>query len=268
MMISFIFLLLATPVFAADWTFSTQPYEGVRIWVNGTEAKATLVSNDKEIGTFRMNVPNSSFRLKVSKSGFRNFEATASPAQTRFLAALDTENSRLRFLQRIPTGAQPKSATFLDETHVVLPLLADHGIDVASVVSNEIQRIAPPANLAARQGFVESAVIKNQGELWVSQMTTNSVHVFSLPGLLYQSTLPVPGQWGKVLLSDPDRRIVYFSKWMSKDIAIIDSQTHQITGSIPAGGVPRGLALSQDGKYLYVAQYGRDNGEEDRKSVV
>jgi YVTN family beta-propeller protein len=50
--------------------------------------------------------------------------------------------------------------------------------------------------------------------------------------------------------------LVYVSNEDSDDITIIDSRTDSVIGSIPAGKRPRGLALSPDGRTLFVAVSG------------
>ena len=106
---------------------------------------------------------------------------------------------------------------------------------------------------------MESLILEDKEELWISQMNSNSIHVFDLEELTYLKTIPLSGKWVKVMLYDEQRNRVYASNWISKDISVIDVSQAKEIKKINVGGVPRGLYLSKDAHNLYVAQYGKEN---------
>jgi DNA-binding beta-propeller fold protein YncE len=98
-------------------------------------------------------------------------------------------------------------------------------------------------------------------------MTVNAVHIFELNNLAYKDTVVAGGKWGKVLLFDPGIDIVFLSNWSSKNISVIDILTRREVYRFDAGGTPRGLMLSKDGMFLYIAQYGLKT-DSDRSGTI
>lgn len=103
-------------------------------------------------------------------------------------------------------------------------------------------------------GFVEFCLLPKRGELWVSQMHANAVHVLDLETLEPMATIPTRGVWPKVICADPEERLAYVSNWESRSVSVIDIASRRVLRVIPVSGVPRGLALSRRG-YLYVCLY-------------
>jgi YVTN family beta-propeller protein len=58
----------------------------------------------------------------------------------------------------------------------------------------------------------------------------------------------------------PDARLVYVSAESSGEIAVVDPQLGSVVARIAVGKRPRGLALSRDGRLLYVALSGSPRG--------
>lgn len=54
---------------------------------------------------------------------------------------------------------------------------------------------------------------------------------------------------------NPVNNRVYLSHWQTCDISVINPDTHKEVQKIKTKTVPRGLAFSEDGKYMYCAQF-------------
>jgi len=57
-----------------------------------------------------------------------------------------------------------------------------------------------------------------------------------------------------VICPHPDGR-VFVSNWVSRTVSALDGDTGRLLGQYKVAGTPRGLALSPDGKLLYVANF-------------
>ena len=176
------------------------------------------------------------------------------------LSPLFTEEISVSPVQRsgeVWTGYQPKSVTFApDGSCLIVPLLGDSGVDLFSVPwLHRIGRLAPPGEYAAKKGFVEPAVLSRRGEIWISQMTTGMVHIFDLESFEYLRSFSTRGRWSKVILADSDEDRVFISNWLSYTVESIDPEDGSPIRTYRTGGIPRGLGLSPNEKYLYVANF-------------
>ncbi len=251
-----------------------QPYRESRILVEGEPVAARLIQSDKTLGLLQFDAPRFQdglgFRLAIEHEGYRTAYRvmTAGDARTTQLMVLDQATSAHEFFARWSVGGQPKSVTFLDARRVVLPLMLGDGADVVNILTGEVTRVSPPAKWARHMGFVETVVLRDENEFWVSQMYTHTVHVFDLGTLAYKETISLKGGWVKVLCYDQARHRVYASNWNTGDISLIDARTHAVTGRIRVGGVPRGMQISNDGRLLRIAQFGGKNDTDGAGRVV
>lgn len=262
--------------------FYLQPYAGASISVSGKAAAYALRKAENSLGLLSLSLDTDWFSqdagsskpdaasakagspgptLRISKAGYEPFSIGLSDLRAGdesgkpAFIALRKRGSPYALERLIATGRQPKSVTFIDGRRVAVPLLDGPGIDIVDVYSGRSQRIAPPPPYAARHGFVESLALPERDELWVSQMTTGSIHVFSLSTLAYKATIRSGGVWGKVLAYNPVLDRVFFSNWVSQDISVIDPNGYREESRVNCGAVPRGMAFSADGLYMYLAQY-------------
>jgi YVTN family beta-propeller protein len=198
--------------------------------------------------------------IRLSAAGYHPRELTASLRSPLTLEVkLEREGSRLAKRSEMPTGRGPKSVAFTPDGRFILcALLEGEGVE-AIPTDGAAGRLVltPPAPWAAKKGFVEMAFLAGRQELWVTQMTTGMVHVFSLSDFTWLATFSAGGSWPKFLLVSPDERTAYVSNWESRDVSVIDTAARAATARIPVGGVPRGLALSRDGRFLYVCLFDR-----------
>ena len=259
--------------------FYLQPFQGSKISIDNKPIRFQKIRVDKTIGLLKIKAPlyrdglgfsltivNKNFKT-VTRKVFLQGQDENWPKQPPFFA-LDKKNSNHRFRHYWKTGKKPKSVTFIDQYRVAIPLLNDTGIDIIHILSGETKRIEPPSKYSRLGGFVESLVLKDEKEFWVSQMNSHSIHVFDLDQLSYIKTIPLSGKWVKALLYDNERHRVYASNWITKDISVIDVSQAKEIKKIDVGGIPRGLYLSEDHRYLYVALYGREHDTDRQGRLV
>ncbi len=172
-------------------------------------------------------------------------------------AKLEREGSALRLLRSIRCGPSPKSLLFSrDGRRLFAALLGGQGADVFDAMSGEkVGELKPPEAYARQAGFVEMALRPGTNEIWLSQMTSGSVHIFDSETLSYKSTASCKGSWSKVVLFDSSGSTCYVSNWLSKDIAVIDAETRSVKRLIKTSGVPRGMVLSADESVMWVALF-------------
>ena len=198
--------------------------------------------------------------IHLAAAGYQPKDLTVSLSSLLTIEVkLEREGSRLAKRSEMPTGREPKSVAFTPDGRFILcTLLEGEGVEaIPTDGTADRLALAPPASWAAKKGFVELAFLAGRQELWVTQMTTGMVHVFSLPDFAWLASFPTGGSWPKFILVSPDEKTAYVSNWESRDISVIDAAARAATARIPVGGVPRGLALSRDGRFLYVCLFDR-----------
>ena len=176
-------------------------------------------------------------------------------------AKLERAASVLRLARVIATGRRPKSVEFTpDGRYVVVAPLSGDAVEVIDPRTGTlVANLAPPERWARSQGFVETA-FPGRGEVWVSQMYTDLLHVFSLADYSYLRSVSSGGSFPKVLLAHPDGR-VFASNWLSETVSALSPDGMTRLGSMRAGSTPRGLALSPSGGTLYMANFGNGSIE-------
>jgi YVTN family beta-propeller protein len=267
------------PRLSKNYIFMLQPYTRTSVALNGKKIRPTILYRDKTMAKVSIPIPGSitkkTVTLTLTKRGYSPFTRKIDLTAARLpqpeaipLFVLDKKEHSHSFYSAYKTGKQPKSVRFINNTTLAVPLLNDHGIDIINIHNGPIKRILPPASFASQKGFVESIVIEDEDELWISQMTTNSTHVFSLYTFAYKRTIAASGSWCKFLLENPYKETVLLSNWDSQDISIIDKNSYREIKHIDAGGIPRGLCLSPEGKYLYICQYGHWNDTDANGQIL
>lgn len=258
--------------------FFLQPFKGVQLAVDGHSIAARFSNADKTLA-------QADVTLKALPAGQSTALLTATHTATGStrvidvqlsdtlptaipLVTLDLPTARHRFVRRIMTGKQPKSAMFITATKVVLPLLDDNHSEVVDILTGEVTRLELPAKYAKRGGFVESVMVPPLGEFWVSQMKASAVHRFAADTLEYRGTIDLSGAWTKVLGYDAVRNVVYASNWNSSDISVISVKSLKEIKKIKLAGVPRGMAFSNDGNTMVAAIFGGKNDSDQAGRTV
>jgi YVTN family beta-propeller protein len=243
-----------------------QPYSSAVFTLDGKELKARFSKHDKTLAQAELTLPNRPARetsllltvtdKKTGGSRLINVVLTAEKVAETPLVFIDKPAARHRFVRRIATGKQPKSAMFISDRQVILPLLDDNHVEVIDIVTGQTRRLELPARYAKAGGFVESVRVPSRGEFWVSQMKAAAIHRFAADTLEYRGTIHVSGAWTKVLAYDAVRNLVYASNWNSADISVVSVQELKEIKKIKLGSVPRGMAFSADGNTMVAAMFG------------
>lgn len=228
---------------------------------------AVLILNDsvqkpfkEEKGVKFYTIPSTVYYGFLRATGYRDkylvFQQISEEIPEIKMEKMDTS---LVFKSTVDTGStsQPKSVRFSpDGRFLVAPLLNGEGIYIFDLNTHkEIRKGVIPKKYGEKKGFVESFFINRLGELWISQMTTGMIHVLDSKNFAYKMSFPAGGKWSKVIAADPLERRVYVSNWESWTITVIDPDKHLVVRRIKVPGIPRGLALSADGRYLYAGIY-------------
>ena len=88
-------------------------------------------------------------------------------------------------------------------------------------------------------------VTKDNNALYVIDLTTKAI--------VHQENL---GHEGYTCVLSPDRRELYISVWGGRQVAIFNTETRKLTGSIPVSYNPNELILNKKGTLIYVANAG------------
>lgn len=253
----FVFLFLSFPCFAEFvFNLTVQPYDGSEFFADGKKVQAVFVERDNSVAKVKLTLADTVSALEIRNSGFRSVTLHKDALLLKKgFAVLSRENSKYDTVKIFSTGRQPKSVTFIDAQTVAITLLDGNGCDIINIKTGEKKRISPPEEYADMRGFVESLVLKNKDELWISQMPAAAIHVFDLSSFEYKTVIKTTGKWSKVMAYNPVNNRVYLSHWQTCDISVINPDTHKEVQKIKTKTVPRGLAFSEDGKYMYCAQF-------------
>lgn len=170
---------------------------------------------------------------------------------------LERLDALLRPRGEIGTGAQPKGVAFApDGRTLVVTTLSDNGIDLYRTEPLEhLARVELPPGGGGAEGFVEAQFLSKRRELWVSQMSTDQVHLLSTVDYRYITSVATGGRWPKVMVSDPEERRLFVSNWYDQNVGVIDLEERRLLENIDVPGVPRGMVVSPDGRSLYVALF-------------
>lgn len=181
---------------------------------------------------------------------------------------LERKSSLLEKVGEMASGLHPKSVEFTpDGKFIASALLEGAGVDLFSVKDmKKVKTIEFPQQYAKKRNFVEIIFIPERNEMWVSQMAANAVHVVDMKDYTYKLTIPTKGVWTKVMALTPDQKLAFASNWESRDLSIIDTAKHEVIGKIKVSGVPRGMIVTNDGKYLYTCVF--ENGQMQKIDIA
>ncbi len=278
----FIFAFPFLPALAVppDVQICLHPGEGAQLrQADGKEIPYTIMKKDKELTQIRFSgvyanhtiafqVADKNRSFVFNPEAYRKVHGDGNPP----LIQIPQENPCLDFSHTLATGKLPKSIRFTDENTIAVPLLYDAGVDMIQTHTGARHRLQVPARYTANKkfGFVETWIVPRSGqtELWVSQMSTGLVHVFNPETHAYMKTIPVKSSMPKILYSMDNSPYLYVTNWSGKNISVLSKDTYSFLWHLPALGHPRGIALSGDKKYLYIAQYGKNSDEDQKGKLV
>jgi len=232
--------------------------QDAKVFLDGEE----LPVKAKTAETRSFTIPAGYQEIVLSAEGYFNKTVRLTAEKNIYLEEkLERSDSRLVLVGETMTGYQPKSVMFTrDGKHLVVPILGETGIDIIP-----FDRLAPKTRITLTppdkksRGYVEPAIVRGRNEVWVSQMDTGQVHILDGDDLVYKESLSTGGRWSKVITISPDEKTAFVSNWNSLDVSVIDVDTRKVLRRVPVSGIPRGMAVTADGKFLYVCIYSTGN---------
>ncbi len=183
--------------------------------------------------------------IGVSPDGERLYVALGSDNE---IAAVDTRS--LEVVQRIPAGSDPEAFAVHPNGNIY--------------VSNEDEATATVIDPASGKhlavltvGIEPEGVAVSHGGDWVivAAESTSTIHVFSVPEHEAVATLLVGARPREAVFS-PDDRWLYVTSEIGREVTKVDMRSRQIVNTTRLRDPrtkPKGLALSADGKRLFVA---------------
>jgi YVTN family beta-propeller protein len=250
-----LFTFLAPSLVAAPVTLTLKAFPvGCELTIDGRPAKP--VATQGAVRTFALE--KGWWIFDLSAPGYLPRQIIRGiPGDTLMEVKLERAGSDLALVADMATGRQPKCVEYTPDGRFILSaLLEGPGIDVFDAATfAKVAILSPPDPWPKSVGFVEIAFLPGRGELWVSQMTTGMIHAFRLSDFAYLDSFKAGGLWPKVIAVAPDEATAYVSNWESKTVSVIDTASRAVSSRIATGGIPRGMAFSRDGRFLYVCRY-------------
>ncbi len=248
-----IFLLPLTIVIAKS-------YFEIRVAVFPQDAKILLIDSQNRTNqlSFKNSLPvppNSEYTIVLSAKGYypMTIKTKVDKQKTYIEEKLEKKWGGLTLVKKLPVSGNPKSIMFLDSDRFIANAMTGFGFDLYSLslmkrikIFNDFSKQYCPIS-----GFVEGLVDKEQNEFYIMQLYAYKWHVFDLTTMQYKKSVTAKGNWSKVIAKS--EKYLFFSNWLSKDIAVYDRFTKIFIRSIKVAGVPRGLVVTPDQKYLYTA---------------
>ncbi|MCK5736918.1 MAG: YncE family protein, partial [Spirochaetaceae bacterium] len=204
----------------------------------------------------------------ISSPGYESLVIDLSKYSGSIEAKLERATSPLTLIAEIPSDYQPKSVKFSpDGKSIFVANLGDFTAlsQFRLEPFSKVRNFHVPERYRKDSGFVETLILAERNEIWVSQMTLNIIHIFDIDSGDYLAGIPLSGKWPKVLLASADGSRVYASCWDSNNIIEIDTDSRRELRSFHTSGTPRGMAFSPDGKDLLTAIF--SSSEIDRISL-
>lgn len=192
--------------------------------------------------------------------GVTSYSELTKPGLERF-AALDVETGKEIF--GVDLAAKPYELQVSPDGKFAYTLSWRAGV---------VQRIdlANPTTPTETDSLVQDfnaqglALSPDGKRLWVSLVEADEIveidpltmkEVRRIPVGLAPLNQPLMAPRGRdpgLMVLSPDGKRLYVVCAMSNDVSVIDTEKNQVVGEIPTGWYPSGIALSQDGKTLFV----------------
>lgn len=249
-----IFILTAGSLYAAD-------QKSVNLKIFPSEYTLTVDGNTvapQKVNQFlkKINLSYGNHEFVIKSEGYTDKKETVTinKSVSELEIKLEKKDSMLEQLAVVKTGMHPKSVEFTpDGKYMVSALLEGTGVDLISTETyRHVKRIEFPEKYAKLKNFVEVVFLPEKNEMWVSQMATNSIHVVDMKDFTYKQTIPTQGIWTKIIAFSTDHKLAFASNWESHDVSVIDVDQYKVIKKIKVAGIPRGMAVTQDNKFLYV----------------
>lgn len=271
--VSLLLVLLSGPLLGpiaagqpADQTPGTDPLRA--IWIRSFPLHATVLREGEPVrveqveGQWEQVAAHEGELLEVDAPGYHPYQLRVAE-EDRYEVKLEPITDRLQRMTQISTGRQPKSVEFShDGGLMVVAELEGTGLAVYDAATGaHVRQI-----VLGGTGFVETYSLASREELWLSQMIGGLIHVISTRDWRVLASFQSGGNWSKVVTATDDESLVFVSNWISEDVSVIDAKTRTVLRTFDCEGVPRGLALSEDERHIYVANY--DTGYIEKHDVA
>ncbi len=229
-------------IFPTEYTIAVDGNTSVPQKVNPYLKKITLSFGEHEL------------LLKSNGYKDRKINVIIDKSTSELEIKLEKNDSMIEQMAVIQTGKHPKSVEFTpDGKYMVSALLEGTGVDLFSAETyKHVKRIEFPEKYAKLRNFVEVVFLPERNEMWVSQMAANAIHVVDMKDFTYKMTIPTLGIWTKIIAISNDHKLAFASNWESHDISVIDVEQYKVIKKIKVAGIPRGMAVTLDNKFLYV----------------
>jgi DNA-binding beta-propeller fold protein YncE len=251
-----ILLFLATGLeAAANYTLSVKCFPPGSVLSEGGKA-LKAISRDGLFAKYSLSKGGHELSLGAPGYLFQDFSLKLEK-NLSIQKKLERIDTGLAFKGLAACGPKPKSLLYSpDGLRLFAALLDGTGVDVIDVATmKKTATWSPSAKYAKKLGFVELAIHEARGELWVSQMTTGSVHIFDLQSGSYLATVLLGSEWSKVILFSRDGATAYVSNWVSRDVSVVSVAERKVLARYKCSGIPRGMVTSPEGQTLYVANF-------------
>lgn len=180
---------------------------------------------------------------------------TADPCEVAAQRARAVRTSRggprLRVVQRVATGVQPKSVAVSPDGRRVW--VANFGRpDRDNVRVYDAETLAQVGTVEFEGNAVETAFSPDGRTVYVSNFRRHTIEVIDAESLTVRGSVAVGGH-PKVIIAAPDGRRVYTASWASNQITEFDARSLEVTRRMATGTHPRGMAIGGGGQRIYVA---------------
>ncbi len=171
----------------------------------------------------------------------------ATVAQLNTLVELDPETGTVRRRWTLPADGGWMVDAAGDNGPVVVAQLEGGGISVLDRRSGRVEFVplAP--------GEIEATLSPDGATIWSSNFQTDSVTVTSVATRTRLAAFPSGGRSPVRVLVTPDGRTAIVANGGSHHVALFDTRTYRATLRIPLPQAPKVLAVSADGRRLYVS---------------
>ncbi len=138
------------------------------------------------------------------------------------------------------------------EIWVTSLLNKNNGVAVYNFENKKIADIA-----LGTGGGVETIFSADGSKAYVSQMETGKVFEVDTLTKKVLRTFNTKSTWTKILLISADGKKLYASNWVGNNVSEISLETGLLIRNIPTVKTPRGIYVTKDNAFLYVAGYER-----------
>ncbi|WP_454786384.1 Ig-like domain-containing protein [Mycobacterium antarcticum] len=237
--------------------------DGKRVYVANYASRSVSVidtATDTVTDTIRAwSGPVSPVAVEVAPSGTLLYIIDTSGS----VLVIDTDNNTFAGTP-IPVGSSPVSAAVSPSSATVY--VVNNGSNTVSVIDTTTITVT---NTIAVGGSPNAVAASPDGQrVYVANRTSGSVSVINTTTDTVTHTIPV-GTLPAAVVVSPDGMQLYvansyspFANSLSETVLVIDTATNTVTGSVSVGS-PGGLAVSPDGKLLYVTNF-----DDDTVSVI